>query len=96
MNAAHNNITTYKDSKGEPFIMHTYVHDQRIIPYDTFDLGDSEYTIMRIAPSVNGLIYLKILCIAGSNFAKRYTIPTTEFEKYTPEELQKALDHYEH
>jgi hypothetical protein len=96
MDKIHDNIKIYTDQTGNPFLMHTQVHGQRIIPYDTFDIKDNEYSIIRISPSVNGLIYLKILCIAGPHFAQYYTIPVSEIEKYEVHELQEVLDAYQH
>lgn len=95
MNNISDNITTYTDNKGNPFMLHAYVHQQRIIPYDTFDIGNNEYAITKIFPASGGEIYLNILAIAGPHFLKRYTLPLQEIEKYELQKLQELLDNYE-
>jgi hypothetical protein len=67
----------------------------KVIPSDSFDIGDNEYVLLRIKKSTENQMYLDILCIKGSDIGSRYLTPASEFENKTLAEIQKALSEYQ-
>lgn len=78
------------------YIMHTFIGDQRIIPFDTFEISKNEYSLLKIIKSSDEIIYLKLVVVDGPDFGKRYFIPKAEFENKTLEEIQLSLKDYQH
>lgn len=78
------------------YIMHTFIGDQRIIPFDTFNIQENEYSLLKIIKSTDDIIFLKLVVVEGPNFGNRYIIPKQEFENKTLEEVESALEDYQH
>ncbi len=78
------------------YIMHTFIGDQRIIPFDTFDIGENEYSLLQIIQSSDNIIFLKLIVIKGPDFGNQYVIPKQEFIDKTIQEIQQSLDDYQH
>jgi hypothetical protein len=77
------------------YITHTFIGDQRIIPFNTFDIKDNHYTLLKIIESTDSIIFLKLIVIKGPDFGKRYLIPKREFEVSTLEQIQTSLSDYQ-
>lgn len=76
------------------FISHVFIHDQRIIPFDTFDIGDNEYSLLKIVHSTDEHIFLKLIIINGPNMGNIYLVPKFIFETKNIDELEKELYNY--
>lgn len=84
-----------KPETSSDYIMHTFIGDQRIIPFDTFDIEHNTYSLLKIVPSTDVLIFLKLIVIEGPDFGKRYLIPKRVFEESTIQEIQSSLEDYQ-
>lgn len=76
------------------FISHTIIHGQRIIPFDTFDIGDNEYSLLKIIESSDNIIFLKLIVIRGPDIGNIYVIPNEAFETKDIDEIEKELYNY--
>lgn len=76
------------------FISHVLIGDQRIIPFDTFEIGDNEYSLLKIVPSENDGVFLKLLVIDGPQLSDIYLVPKDILETHSVEEMEKELTNY--
>lgn len=60
------------------------VHGMRIIPSDTFTIGNNKYILMNILETSGGIINLEITGMAGQDTAKTAVVPLIEFENANP------------
>lgn len=88
-------MTSEPTASTSDYITHTYIGDQRIIPFNTFDIEDNHYTLLKIIESTDQIIFLKLIVIEGPDFGKRYLIPKREFEESTLEQIQASLSNYQ-
>ena len=86
----------FLDNSGTHYITHVTIHDERIIPSDSFEIGGNEYVLLEILKSTDEIIFLKIIGIKGENFGNIYLIPWHIFEESKVKELQKQLQFYQH
>lgn len=80
----------------QDYITHITLEGERIIPSDSFDIGDNEYLLLEIMKSTDNIIFLRIIGIKGSDLGSIYTIPQQEFTENTLAEIQKSLQDYKH
>jgi hypothetical protein len=78
------------------YITHTILNGEAVIPSDTFELKGSEYVLLRILQSTDGIIFLKIMGIYGPNTGKIYLIPKHEFEQDSISNIEEILSNYQH
>lgn len=78
------------------YIMHTTIAGEKIIPFDTFEIEENEYSLLKIIKSTDNIIFLKLIVIQGPDFGTRYVIPKHEFENKTLEEIQSSLNDYQY
>lgn len=82
-------------TQSSDYITHTYIGNQRIIPFNTFEINDNQYSLLKIIESTDHIIFLKLVVIEGPDFGKRYLIPKQEFEESTLEQIQASLFDYQ-
>ncbi len=78
------------------YITHTFINEQRIIPSDSFILGDDEYILLEIMKSTDDIIFMRIIGIKGPDMGSIYLIPKQDFEDKTLTEIRENLTHYQH
>lgn len=76
------------------YISHIMIGEQKIIPSDTFELGENEYILLNILHSTEGEHYLRIMGIVGDDTGSIYTIPKKEFESNNLKEMNMLLADY--
>lgn len=76
------------------FISHVIIGDQRVIPFDTFDIGENEYSLLKIVSSGTDGFFLKLLVINGPNLADIYLVPKRALETRSIAEIEKDLTDY--
>lgn len=77
-------------------ITHVFIHDQRIILSDSFELDNNEYILLEILKSTDKVIFLKIIGVSGPDMGSRYLVPKDIFEKNTIAEIKHNLHYYKH
>ena len=82
--------------KQEPYVTHTFIGDQRIIPFDTFEMSGNTYSLLKILHSTDNITFLRLIVIDGPDFGNIYVIPKSEFEQKTITEIQLSLKNYQH
>lgn len=78
------------------YITHTFINEERIIPSDSFTLGDDKYILLGILKSTDDFLFLKIIGIDGPDMGSIYLIPKQDFENKTLLEIRENLKHYQH
>lgn len=78
------------------YITHVFIHGERIIPSDTFEINNNEYLLLGILKSTDNILFLKILCIEGLDMGSQYIIPKNLFENSTLGEIKNSLSDYKH
>ncbi len=78
------------------YITHTFIDGQRIIPSDSFELGENEYLLLEIIESTDKIVFLKLLCVEGTHLGNHYLVPKHIFEEQTLLEIETALESYKH
>ncbi len=78
------------------YITHVLIGGERVIPSDSFELGENEYLLLEILRSTDDIIFLKLLCVDGPDIANHYLIPKHLFEEKTLSEIQASLEDYKH
>jgi hypothetical protein len=86
----------FLDNHGLNYITHVILHGERIIPSDSFEIGENEYLLLEILKSTDNIIFLKIIGIKGSDFGSIYLIPKEDFEDKTLKEIKERLKDYKH
>jgi len=80
----------------QDYITHTFIGEERIIPSDSFDIGDNEYLLLEILKSTDDIIFLKIIGLKGTDMGNIYLIPKHEFEEQTMDYIKQRLVDYQH
>lgn len=87
----------FKEQKTtKDYITHVMLQGERIIPSDSFEIGENEYLLLEIIKSTDDIIFLRILSIKGSDLGNIYIVPQYEFEAKTLKEMKKILQDYQH
>ncbi|MCD5390078.1 MAG: hypothetical protein LR005_01710 [Candidatus Pacebacteria bacterium] len=87
----------FKEQKTtKDYITHVMLHGERIIPSDSFEIGENEYILLQILKSSDDNLYLRIMGINGLNFGNIYVIPRNDFEEKNLYEIESHLTHYQY
>ncbi len=85
---------TFQNRSSRDYITGIDLNGARIIPSDSFELGENEYILLEILKTQDAVFYLELLCIDGPYMGNRYRVPHAEFENKGVSELEILLADY--